>query len=183
MLTRAYPSPQRPDTCHFCQIRSFATHAKLPITIVNEQDDGEVIPANFKFIDSSVFGRGVERTADNFRSGCECLTDQDCMYDGCHCLGELDSEDEADPSGEGAQAQGRRANGGRDGDGNKKKFQYHSRGVKAGLLRSKFLDSRQPIYECHDGCACGADCPNRVVERGRQVPFQIFRTTNRGWGR
>lgn len=66
----------------------------------------------------------------------------------------------------------------------KKRFSYHSNGAKAGLLRGDKLNSLDPIYECHEGCHCdGALCPNRVVERGRQVPLQIFRTTdNRGWG-
>lgn len=65
----------------------------------------------------------------------------------------------------------------------KKRFAYHSQGAKAGLLRSSELHSRMPIYECHEGCKCSANCPNRIVERGRQVPLQIFRTENgRGWG-
>lgn len=73
---------------------------------------------------------------------------------------------------------------GRGRDQRKKQFAYHSRGAKAGLLRGSKLPSRDPIYECHDGCRCEkAACPNRVVERGRQVPLQIFRTDNgRGWG-
>ncbi len=49
-------------------------------------------------------------------------------------------------------------------------------------MRSKILESKLPIYECHAECGCGIDCPNRVVERGRQVPLQIFRTESRGWG-
>jgi hypothetical protein len=50
-------------------------------------------------------------------------------------------------------------------------------------LRGKVLESRHPIYECHAGCACSVDCKNRVVERGRKIPLQIFRTTDgRGWG-
>lgn len=67
----------------------------------------------------------------------------------------------------------------------KKRFAYHSQGAKAGLLRGSELNSRLPIYECHEGCRCSkADCPNRIVERGRQVPLQIFRTHKgeRGWG-
>lgn len=66
----------------------------------------------------------------------------------------------------------------------KKRFAYHSTGAKAGMLRAYYMQARDPIYECHDGCKCNKDlCPNRVVERGRQVPLQIFRTeNNRGWG-
>ncbi|XP_044259749.1 histone-lysine N-methyltransferase SUV39H2-like isoform X1 [Tribolium madens] len=39
------------------------------------------------------------------------------------------------------------------------------------------------IYECNDLCKCGADCRNRVVQKGRKVPLCIFRTSNGcGWG-
>jgi [histone H3]-lysine9 N-trimethyltransferase SUV39H len=71
------------------------------------------------------------------------------------------------------------------GAGDKKKsLAYHSRGAKKELLRSSYLNSRVPIYECHEECSCLKEvCPNRVVERGRKVPLQVFRTTdNRGWG-
>lgn len=40
-----------------------------------------------------------------------------------------------------------------------------------------------PIYECNKRCACGPDCPNRVVQKGRKVKVAIFRTRNGcGWG-
>lgn len=66
----------------------------------------------------------------------------------------------------------------------KKRFAYHSQGAKKELLRSSYLNSRAPIYECHEACHCDKEsCPNRVVERGRKVPLQIFRTEDhRGWG-
>lgn len=65
----------------------------------------------------------------------------------------------------------------------RKAYAYHSHGAKAGILRSKLHDSKVPLYECHQGCSCSPDCPNRVVERGRTVPLQIFRTKDRGWGK
>ncbi|XP_044065818.1 histone-lysine N-methyltransferase SUV39H1-like isoform X6 [Siniperca chuatsi] len=41
----------------------------------------------------------------------------------------------------------------------------------------------QPIYECNSQCSCGADCPNRVVQKGIQFDLCIFKTENgRGWG-
>lgn len=66
----------------------------------------------------------------------------------------------------------------------KKRFAYHSQGAKKELLRSSYLNSRAPIYECHEACSClEEECPNRVVQRGRKVPLQIFRTADsRGWG-
>lgn len=41
---------------------------------------------------------------------------------------------------------------------------------------------RLPIAECWTSCACGPQCFNRVVQRGRWFPLCIFRTENRGWG-
>lgn len=92
------------------------------------------------------------------------------MYSTCQCLDEMapDSDEDNDGSSTGRPA--------------RKRFAYHSSGVKAGLLRSRILHSREPIYECHEGCNCSLKCPNRVVERGRTVPLQIFRTEDRGWG-
>jgi histone-lysine N-methyltransferase SUV39H len=61
---------------------------------------------------------------------------------------------------------------------------YHGSGERKECLRGKVLESRHPIYECHASCACSVDCKNRVVERGRKIPLQIFRTKDgRGWGR
>lgn len=123
----------------------------------------------FRFVQKSHLGRGVQPAKGDFRSGCECEDGEDCQYASCHCLQELEeSEDEPD-----------------EDDGiiyRKKSHAYHSHGAKAGHLRTKILESREPIYECHEGCACGPECPNRVVERGRKLPLQVFRTKNRGWG-
>ncbi|KAK4125998.1 SET domain-containing protein [Parathielavia appendiculata] len=161
--------PEEEKACHWCQIRSFATHESIPITIVNDVND-EVINPNFRFIDHSVIADDVPVAEDSFRTGCSCQSDEDCMYNTCQCLDEMapDSDEEND---DGSASQPRR-----------KRFAYHSSGPKAGLLRDRILQSREPIYECHKGCNCSLNCPNRVVERGRTVPLQIFRTKDRGWG-
>ncbi|KAI8137666.1 hypothetical protein BJV82DRAFT_333129, partial [Fennellomyces sp. T-0311] len=39
-----------------------------------------------------------------------------------------------------------------------------------------------PVYECNDSCACSSSCHNRVVQRGRQVPLEIYKTKHKGWG-
>jgi histone-lysine N-methyltransferase SUV39H len=44
------------------------------------------------------------------------------------------------------------------------------------------LTVREIIQECTEKCACTMMCHNRVVQRGRQVDLEIFRTPNRGWG-
>ncbi|GJC92797.1 histone-lysine N-methyltransferase [Colletotrichum higginsianum] len=137
------------ENCHWCQIRSFPTHKQYPITIVNEVDDA-VIPSTFRFLQQSKLGAGVQAAEDSFRTGCECDDVEECQYSGCLCLQE--QEDASDD-------EGHRRN---------KVYMYHMHGVKAGLLRSKFLQSKRPVYECHEGCACAEKCPNRVVERGRK---------------
>ncbi|KAJ1910061.1 hypothetical protein IWQ60_010856 [Tieghemiomyces parasiticus] len=38
------------------------------------------------------------------------------------------------------------------------------------------------IVECNSKCACGPECPNRVVQRGMQVKLEIFKTPHKGWG-
>ncbi|RDA90694.1 hypothetical protein CP533_3930 [Ophiocordyceps camponoti-saundersi (nom. inval.)] len=145
------------DDCHWCQLLSFPLQNVAPITVVNSVDS-EVLPPGFRFIDENVLGDGVEPAELSFRSGCTCDNDDDCQYGGCMCLAELEDDD-----------------GG-------KIYAYHTHGIKKGLLRSKLHDSKLPLYECHKGCSCTLDCPNRVVERGRTVPLQIFRTDDRGWG-
>ncbi|KAI0009678.1 SET domain protein [Xylariaceae sp. FL0662B] len=163
---KAYESEKR--DCHLCQIRSFPTHSQFPVTIVNTQDNVKLDP-KFRFMDSSILGKGVEPTKRDFLTGCECVDGEDCEYNTCSCLQDVDdsSDDSTDPT---------------YGQYRKKAYAYHSHGARAGHLRSKILTSRNPIYECHESCACGPDCPNRVVERGRKIPLQIFRTENRGWG-
>ncbi|KAL7919103.1 hypothetical protein ACQKWADRAFT_323253 [Trichoderma austrokoningii] len=168
------------ESCHFCQLRAFPTHKDTPVSIVNAQDRAVISP-DFRFINCMVLGHGVEPAEDSFRSGCSCERDVDCQFMGCLCLAELEdvgssSADEDEHQKDESHA----ANGHRKGK--KKAYAYHSHGDKKGLLRSKMLDSKEPLYECHAGCSCSKDCPNRVVERGKTIPLQIFRTPDRGWG-
>jgi histone-lysine N-methyltransferase SUV39H len=147
--------------------------------VVNETDDGETLPPNFRFISENQLGAGVSRAEASFRSGCECADPRDCMYGDCLCLEDLDGEDTDSGSDE-----DRDEDEDARTDGEKKRFSYYYAGARAGLLKKRHLQSRKPIYECHEGCGCGPDCPNRVVERGRTVPLQIFRTDDgRGWGK
>ncbi|KAI1377024.1 histone H3 methyltransferase DIM-5 [Hypoxylon crocopeplum] len=157
--------------CHFCQIRSFATHAQFPVTIVNTEDD-TVLDPHFRFTDSSILGISVEPTKNEFLTGCECAEGEDCEYSTCNCLQDVEDDSSDSDGADGSYGEALR----------KKVYAYHSHGTRAGHLRSKILTSRNPIYECHESCACPPDCPNRVVEKGRQIPLQVFRTQNRGWG-
>jgi len=93
----------------------------------------------------------------DFRSGCECSSILDCHGENCSCLQDVDLEEEGDEVC----------------------YAYNEKGC----LRNELLESRRPIYECHDGCKCGVECDNRVVQRGRTIPLDIFKTDDgRGWG-
>jgi len=57
---------------------------------------------------------------------------------------------------------------------------FHFAYTKFGKLR---IEVGSPIYECNKRCACGPDCVNRVVQKGRKHKLAIFRTDNGcGWG-
>ncbi|XP_037426167.1 histone-lysine N-methyltransferase, H3 lysine-9 specific SUVH1-like isoform X2 [Triticum dicoccoides] len=48
---------------------------------------------------------------------------------------------------------------------------------------SGILVSRMPMfYECNDSCTCLHNCRNRVVQKGIQIHFEVFKTGDRGWG-
>ncbi|KAI0700402.1 hypothetical protein BC835DRAFT_1327238 [Cytidiella melzeri] len=57
----------------------------------------------------------------------------------------------------------------------RKTFAYDSVG------RYKF-DRDGVIIECSKSCFCSGTCPNKVAQHPRDVPIQVFRTENRGWG-
>ncbi|KAK3135227.1 hypothetical protein QOZ80_5BG0416320 [Eleusine coracana subsp. coracana] len=45
------------------------------------------------------------------------------------------------------------------------------------------LACRKPIvYECSDSCHCSTNCRNRMSQKGVRLHFEVFKTTNRGWG-
>lgn len=170
--------------CHWCQLRSSPTHTNIPISIVNETND-DSLPENFQFVNVRLFREGVAAAEDSFRSGCSCdEIGHDCQFHGCSCLEDIVYEAAATPARTVFNANTASSTNGREaGDSDGLIYPYYTSGRNAGLLRPEFLDSTDPLYECHQSCACSASCPNRVVERGRTVPLEIFKTTDRGWGR
>ncbi|KAI8357824.1 hypothetical protein BD560DRAFT_406273 [Blakeslea trispora] len=45
------------------------------------------------------------------------------------------------------------------------------------------INQGTPIYECNQACECKElICVNRVVQKGRQIPLQVFKTPTKGWG-
>lgn len=143
------------EKCHRCQFTKFTTHRSYPISLRNDVDD-EVLPAWFKFVDSVVPSANIPLTEEAFISSCEC-DGLLCLTSECSCLSDIDTE----------TLPGYKMNA------------YHA----TGQLRSAYLEGSYPIYECGPNCRCGDQCPNRVVQKGRRIPLEIFRTRDgRGWG-
>ncbi|KAI9677262.1 MAG: hypothetical protein M1829_002604 [Trizodia sp. TS-e1964] len=131
-----------------------------PIVTIRNDIDGDTPQLSFKFIDEYVIGEGVQMISEAFMSGCTCQQENGnhcgCEYTKCECLSQMNQASRGFPY-------------------------YVSQGRK-GTLREKYLDTRYAIFECNSKCNCGSNCKNKVVQWGRQVPLEIFKTTNRGWG-
>ena len=100
--------------------------------------------------------------SEDFMTGCKCRKENGrhmgCEYLSCECLDDLvDSEGE-------------------------KKFPYSQAKKNAGCLRDAFIGGRSHLYECNSRCNCGSNCKNRVVQHGRKVGLEIFKTIKTGWG-
>jgi histone-lysine N-methyltransferase SUV39H len=151
--------------CHHCQLLNFSNRKEYPIYLKGARDDQpqHYLPVDFTFIEESILHEGVERAEPEFRSGCDCFDAYQCQREGCSCLQDMVYEEPGPDN---------------------KIYAYHSTNSRRDCLRSEILESRDPIYECHSGCVCGEDCRNRVVERGRKIPLDLFYTTDgRGWGK
>ena len=82
------------EDCHWCQILTFPNQDRFPITITNDIDDSN-LPDDFRFIVKSVLHPKVELPEEGFRSGCSCPRPRDCKYAGCHCLQDMDFDEDA----------------------------------------------------------------------------------------
>ncbi|PGH34728.1 histone-lysine N-methyltransferase SUV39H [[Emmonsia] crescens] len=117
--------------------------------------DASKLDFNFEFINEYKLQHGVARVDPDFRTGCRC--DGMCDWYNCdHLSYEEDSEDRIIP--------------------------YHMGPGGKIVLRQDFLRRRAMIYECSPLCPCMPGCWNQVVQKGRTVKLEIFRTTNRGFG-
>lgn len=150
------------------QRRKFlAKMADCPLLTLRNDIDNTSPPLDFKFVAESVLGPGVEKLDDAFMSGCTCRKKRSslqCKYPGeCLCQQDagLDEQKKICPY--------------HDSNG-----QHSSR--KGGCLVRQYLQSRWHIFECNSRCDCTAECKNRVVQFGRKIRLELFKTQSRGWG-
>lgn len=170
---------------------------QAPVTIHNNIDATRP-PLKFNFIQKSVLGEGVHAADPETILGCglsrgnrptnshgvqRCRPDMGqnigCEYGRlCDCL-EYAAVDDARLS----QEEKLLYDAG-DTTYLPKRFPYYQPNLpgKASCLVPFYMKSRHPIYECNERCNCGPGCKTRVVQKGRKVPLEIFKTPNRGWG-
>ena len=132
------------------------------VTVWNDIDTTSP-PSDFIFINENALGHDVKPAPSEWMSGCSCRKENGrhmgCEHLKCECV------QNSDPTEEG-----------------RRYFPYSGAVQNRGCLRSVYLKLRNHIYECNDLCNCEDNCKNRVVQHGRQVPLQIFKTKDRGWG-
>lgn len=162
-----------------------------PVTLDPHTDGAPSL--DFEFINECVLAENVNALSQDFVVGCGSYSEADghagkcrpnmgqdigCEYSRiCECL-ELAPVDEVRLN----EDQRVRFEAG-EKMGLPKKFPYMGLSTKSPeCLISFYLERRNEIYECNPRCECGLNCKTRVVQRGRQVPLQIFHTGNRGWG-
>jgi histone-lysine N-methyltransferase SUV39H len=161
-----------------------------PVTFMNEKDKTTPSLA-FKYIQEYAYGEGVppRNEADAVMLGCtKCRPDmgsnRGCEYTAkCDCL-EFAAPDLSRCNKEEQRAQYAEWEAGNcDSTGLPKRFPYKIDGSsKMYVLDGFYLESRNPIYECNIKCRCGPKCKNRLVQKGRTVPLEIFKTKMRGFG-
>ncbi|KAH9927455.1 SET domain-containing protein [Epithele typhae] len=139
------------------------------VTIVNEVN-GEGAPPrlveDFKYLERRYQVR--EELEQTRREGLQllvsCSCKEKCKADKCDCQ---DPSEYQDPQ---------------SGD---RKFAYSKKGLFTFRLPRgmEAIECNQASYSYPDAnCACGEVCRNRVAQRPRDVPIEVFRTLDRGWG-
>ncbi|EPS42847.1 hypothetical protein H072_3188 [Dactylellina haptotyla CBS 200.50] len=125
------------------------------ITVVNGVDMVPCPPLDFKFVNDYVYREGVRAPDPEFMWGCKT------------CKGAYGCQTTQIENCECSQMN-------------------HEELTRLPYKVNGFLkfprECAYAIHECNQNCACNHRCPNKVVLKGRQIPLEIFKTENKGWG-
>jgi [histone H3]-lysine9 N-trimethyltransferase SUV39H len=159
-----HPSKQIRDILN----SKFNERVHPPLTFSNDVDARQ-LNGKFQFISAYILREKVWRAGPGSNYGCSCI--EYCDPTSCECLGK-DVETSRDENGEliypaeVPQTYMRRQDG-------------------LVVLADAYLDkfsARSEITECNHLCGCDQNCLNRVVQKGRTVPLDIFQTEKCGFG-
>lgn len=146
----------------------FENHGQAPLTFENRIGDRR-IHGKFQFISNYVFSRKVQARsqAPHTHRGCSCIGGI-CGQD-CTCLvTQLVTKTED-----------------KDYDVPVRTYHRHPNHKDLVILTDALISDTThtaKIFECGDFCRCPNNCINRVVQRGRTIPLQIFETGKYGFG-
>lgn len=164
-----------------------------PISLLNTVDRSTP-SLSFEYISDYVLREGVYKAAKQTQEGCtQCSPHMGrsigCEYTkkcGCMEYAAVDESRIPDSDREMKKQYKDHLENGASSIGLPKKFPYWAEGTKVqrtGCLVPFYLNSRHAIYECNDNCHCGPHCRNKLVQFGRTVEVEIFKTSSgRGWG-
>ena len=136
-----------------------------PITLVNDINDRQ-LNGKFQFIQDYVIREGVKRQPAHLHTHVNCSdTCADvCLPGKCGCL----RNDKISKSS----------------DGHVPTYRHRPDGLI--VLNDAFMEkegaSKSEIMECNNNCRCDSGCYNRLVQRGRTLPMEIFMTKSCGFG-
>jgi len=166
--------------------------SRLPGPALRYQNnlDSQTPSLEFRFISKYMFDEvnGVSRK-DELQTGCTCETrtqsragcsnnnaeECDCFEFAAVAINQLSEKQKK-------LYHLRKVQGDTSTAGLPKEIPYYMNGAKEGCLTEFYLQNRHVVYECNKSCFCGSSCPNKVVQNGRKVPLEIFKTENRGFG-
>lgn len=138
-----------------------------PLTFANDVNQRR-LHGKFQFTDGYIIRDGIKMAPANTNVGCRCT---DCRLETCLCF----TKEVPEEVGKGKH--------------NEQIRTYVRRPDGIVVLSDEYLarelnpDVRHfEVTECNELCACGPDCWNRVVGKGRTVPLEIFQTTKCGFG-
>jgi len=140
---------------HHAFLKKLAAIEGPEITLVNSVNDEPCPPLNFEFVEELRLTESLKELDGVTDWSEDFIVGCSCPATGCVEEDECECLDEFKP--------------------NHRAFPYD----KYGRVRR---DNQYAIFECNSHCNCGPECPSRVVQKGRKVKLEIFKTENKGWG-
>ncbi|KAI0342079.1 SET domain-containing protein [Trametopsis cervina] len=123
-----------------------------PIQIINTVDEVECPPYEFYYTNRMWYGETVSKPDVSKLKGCDCYPTCKANPKGCSCLKKQEKFYDSGMSG----------------------FAYNK--------HRRLQYGEYPVFECNSKCNCCHDCPNRVVQHGREHAINIKMTEHKGWG-
>ena len=130
-----------------------------PVAFVNEFNN-QKLDGRFQFINQNIELPGVKHVQEEFMTGCSC--EGECSPKTCQCL--LSNQD-MNSTNTNQQA-------------------HYIRTSRGTVLSDPYLDTEEGFHvnECNISCSCQGKCHNSVVQNGRTLPLEIFKTRSCGFG-